>query len=110
MQRIHKHLITAIAIVVIPLSIAILTIFYIENKKSDKNASTVVDDGYVSSMRDSIKKDSVIIDSIIKEKDSLKNEYEKKIDSVVVLSDSASVCFFREYIRLYKNGFCEDKH
>lgn len=110
MQRIHKHLIAAIAIVVILLSIAILTIFYIENKKSDKNASTVVDDGYVSSMRDSIKKDSVIIDSIIKEKDSLKNEYEKKIDSVVVLSDSASVCFFREYIRLYKNGFCEDKH
>lgn len=94
----------------IPLSIAILTIFYIENKKSDKNASTVVDDGYVSSMRDSIKKDSVIIDSIIKEKDSLKNEYEKKIDSVAVLSDSTSVCFFREYIRLYKNGFCEDKH
>ena len=110
MQRIHKHLIAAIAIVVIPLSIAILTIFYIENKKSDKNASTVVDDGYVSSMRDSIKKDSVIIDSIIKEKDSLKNEYEKKIDSVAVLSDSTSVCFFREYIRLYKNGFCEDKH
>lgn len=110
MQRIHKHLMAVIAIVVIPLSITILAIFYIENKKSDKNAGTVVDDGYVSSMRDSIKKDSVIIDSIIKEKDSLKNEYEKKIDSVVVLSDSASVCFFREYIRFYKDGLCEDKH
>lgn len=100
----------AIAIVVIPLSITILTIFYMENKKSDKSAGTVVDDGYVSSMRDSIKKDSVIIDSIIKEKDNLENEYGKKIDSVVVLSDSASVCFFREYIRLYKNGLREDKH
>lgn len=110
MQRFRKNLIAAIAIVVIPLSITVLVIFYIENKKSDKKYNTVIDNEYTSSIRDSIKNDSIVIDSIIKEKDNLKNEYDKKTDSIIVLSDSASVCFFREYIRLYKNGLGEDKH
>lgn len=110
MRRIHRYLTIAIAAVVVASSVAVLVISRMKDKKSDKDAGTVTDDGYVSSMRDSIRKDSVIIDSIIKEKDSLRNEYEKRIDSVIILSDSASVCFFREYIRLYKNGFREDKH
>lgn len=110
MRRIHRYLTAVIAAVVIALSVTVLVVFHMKDKRSDGNTGIVVDDGYVSSMRDSIRKDSVIIDSIIKEKDSLKNEYEKRVDSVAVLSDSASVCFFREYIRLYKNGFREDRH
>lgn len=101
MQRFHKHLIAAIAIVVIPLSITLSIIFYIERKNSNRNNSIEIDNE-IKNERDSIKKDSLIVDSIVNSKKELKDEYIEKIDSVSCLSDDSSVIFFREYIRNYE--------
>lgn len=104
MQRFNKHLIWAIIIVVVPFSIIMAIILYIEYKNNNEIKPEIIDEK-IENERENIKKDSIIIDSIVNSKEELKNEYIEKIDSVSCLSDDSSVIFFREYIRNYERRF-----